>query len=170
MPDFPVKLGGSRQANADVLNFLPQSPWAVEWRFWYHQIVSFDSPELTLPAATTYAINLNTLFPRNAFPADVDILAGTKCRLIAAFAGGAISDFDVELGDSGDPNGLMSAFDVFGTAASYNTDPAAAEYDRHYESAFAPELLWTSTGANIDQLTAGSMEVWIPWSPLKEVG
>ena len=169
MTNFAIKLGGARQANAAVLEYLRTCPWAVEWKFWYHQIVNFDDTELTLPAATTYEIDLNALYTRNVFPEDVDILPGAKARRITDFAGGAISDFDVEVGDTGDPNGLLTASDVFGEGAGYDVTPAAAEYARHYESAFAPTLTLTSAGANINVLTAGACEVWIPWAPLKEL-
>jgi hypothetical protein len=169
MPDFPIKLGGSRQANADVLNFLPMSVWPVAWNFWYHQIISFDSSFLTLPAATTYAIDMNAVVAQNSFPSNVDILAGTKFRLIEAFAGTGITDFDVEVGDAGDPNGLVTITDVFGETPAYFTTPAAAEYADHYAPAFAPEVLWTATGANVSALTAGSMELWIPFRPVKEL-
>jgi len=169
MANFPVKLGGARQANADVLHFIPQSIWPVQWDFWYHQVVDVTSSALTLPAAGTYAIDLNTVFPRNTFPQNVDILAGSKIRLVRAFSGGAISDFDVELGDATDPNGLLTATDVFGEALGYYTTPAAAEYAQHPESAFEPQLLLTATGANVDAVVAGIVEVFIPWAPLKEL-
>ena len=173
--DFPVNLQ-SAESSRDMLNFIRMyCPWAVKWKLYYRTIVYLDAARRVFAPAAAMAqtLDLNALFPNNTFPANVDLRAGAKLKLLEECSGTGILSLDAELGgtfDTGaDPNGLVTSSDVFtGSGLGYRNTPAAAEYDDQYEAAFEPSLTLTSTGANLDvaDLT-GAIQVLIPWSPLE---
>jgi hypothetical protein len=174
MPNWPTRIASARAAK-DVLDFIRhECPWAVDWKFWYRQVIYLDDARRAFTPAsdTTQSLDLNALFPNNTFPTNVDLLEGAKVRRIIDPTGTGITDFDIEVGgtfDSGaDPNGLLTISDIFGEGAGYSETVAAAENNRHYESAFAPTVDLTSTGADLDVADlAGAFEVLIPWSPMR---
>lgn len=104
--------------------------------------------------ATTEAMTIPE-FPANAIPLKARIAIG------AYFTGGGVTACTAQIGDSGDPNGLMAAVNVFDTtslATWTGTAGVEAEYGStgpSEESAYAPEILFTTTTANVDDLTAG---------------
>lgn len=175
MPDFPVNLQ-ARESARDVLDFIrSHCPWPVKWKLYYKQVIYLDAARraFTPAAAMSQTLALNTLFPNNTFPRNVDLRAGTKVKKITDGSGTGILSLDIEVGgtfDSGvDANGLLTSSSIYtGAGAGYLQTPAAAEYDEHYESAFLPSVTLTSTGANLDVSDlAGAFEVLIPWSPLE---
>jgi hypothetical protein len=173
MPDFPTRIV-SPQASKAVLDFIRhECPWAVDWVFWYRQIINLDAARrvFTAAAATSQVLTLNSLFPRNVFPRNVDLREGAKVRRIENPTGTGISDFDILVGgvfDAGtDADGLLTITDIFGEGEGYSETVGAANYARRYESEFSPTVTLQATGANLTALEAGSFEVLIPWSPLR---
>lgn len=164
---FPVKFGhrgSARELFRALLHGL--IPWAWRPRFWYRQVVTID--DFTPEGDTDQLLTLNTLFPRNTFPTDVDLLEGTTVENIVLPAGTGITALTIRVGDAGDDDGLLTVSNLLGSGAAegdiLNT-PGAAQYANRYESAFSPQVRLVSTGGNLSALTAISFEVCIPWTP-----
>ena len=124
-----------------------------------------------LAAATAQAIDLNVAFPALQFPLNVQC-GEAYIRRTTDFAGGSITAMTAQVGDAGDPNGLVTAVDVFTGAAataSHSGTVAAAEYAMHVELAFVPLLTLSTTGDDLDQLEPGArFTVCIPIRPLHD--
>lgn len=131
----------------------------VEW--WVQRVRYSDFSD----ADTSQALNLNTAFPHNAFPADAFILPFSYLDLRQTFGGGTINAATLILGYSGDTNGLVESTDVFtgqslgvkftgGTAYATTTNVG-------YQAAVAPLLQLDTTAGNINTLTSGVVDVWI---------
>ena len=125
---------------------------------WWSKRIELTS--LTLPAATTGAFNLNTLFPNDAFP--VNCVRGTPLLYVETpGSGGAITALTAALGDAGDPNGLMTSQDVFTGVSGGVIDTTGAEFEDAPEAAFVPQLTLDSTDGNLDAITAGVLHAVI---------
>lgn len=158
-----TKIGGGAVGWAPGFNWL----WAVDVQIKLIGGVPYVG-DVALTAATSQEVDLNVAFPGNAFPANVRI-NGCYIKRITDFAGGAITALTVQVGDTGDPNGLLTATSVFtGVGAGYTETTAAAQFAQRLETAFVPTLTLTSTTANLTALTAGRLKVVIPFQPLHE--
>jgi hypothetical protein len=162
---FPIPLGRDGSSNARVLNALRSAriPYAASWPYWYQCRVQVG--DFTGEADGDQTLDLNTLFPANAFPANVKrlcpyVLVGT------GIGGGTISAADIEVGDAGDPNGLVIASSAFTGVAGLICTPAAAEYRPRTEATFAPTLRILTTGGNTNAITAMDLTVVIRFAPL----
>lgn len=167
MASFPVKFGhrGSVIALFRALLYGLIS-WAWRPRFWYRQVVTIS--DFVGEGDTDQLLTLNTLFPRNAFPADVDLLEGATIENLVLPVGTSITAVTVRLGDAGDDDGLLTVSNLLGSGAAVGdvlNTPAAAQYANRYESAFSPQVRLVTTGGNLSALTAISFEVCIPWTP-----
>lgn len=157
------RAAGPRIVRALINGLVPQ-PFRP--KLWYRQRVQLA--DFTPAAATTQELDLNVLFPNNTFPEGVDLLEGAFVQVLALSAGGSLSAVTVSLGDTGDPNGLMTASNTLGggaAAGDVHRTPAAAEYALRAESAFVPTLTIDTTGDNVDAHTTFDVLVAIPWSP-----
>lgn len=97
------------------------------------------------------------------FPEDVYVLGG-NCVLGTEFSGGGTTACDAELGDAGDPDGLMTSTDVFTGAGTGVKSNDGVEVGVHTEAAFSPTLTLTVDGAHtVADLDAGSITVQIPY-------
>lgn len=169
MVDFPIKLG-SREANADVLEFMRTfCPWAVEFKWVWHQRVRlYGGLDFTPAGATSQVLTLNTLFPNNSFPDNVDLVPGAAVKRVSNVVGTSISNATMVMGgvfDAGtDADGLTTSSSIF-TGDGYINTPAAANYARRYESDFSPTITISLTGANMTAIDEGEIELFIPWSP-----
>lgn len=163
---FPIRLGPKGTSNARVLNALRSGriPYAAGWRYWHHFRV--QAGDFTGDADTDQTLDLNVLYPANAFPANVLRLSGAYLRIDTGFSGGAVTDVDFEVGDAGDPNGLLTITPGFTGDEGLFTTPAAAEYAARIETAFAPTLRVVTTTANVSELDTGDVSVFIPFMPL----
>lgn len=100
--------------------------------------------------------------PANAIP-----LAATA-YLTTAFSGGTVSAIVAEVGDAGDPNGLMTSTDVFtGAAVGHKHAPGAEITTQTRKSSWAPIVRFTSTDDNLVNLTAGSVTVTLYYIELE---
>lgn len=113
-------------------------------------------------AATTKSVSLSG-FPADAAPIACEMVVDTD------FAGGSVSACVVEVGDAGDTDELLTSSNVFTgvqNTAWVQTDAAARVGKFHRETAYAPEVKFTSTTDNLDALTAGSLRVRIYYALL----
>lgn len=84
----------------------------------------------------------------------------------AAFTGGSISAYTVSVGITGDAENLSSTFDVFqapGDALGLSNKISAFYSKTSIQSI---KLFATSVGANLDQATSGSVDVYIKYGVL----
>lgn len=135
---------------------------------WWVQRVRFSNYSA---ASTQQLLDLNVAFPHNTFPTGVILLAGAHVDLIQTFSGGSVSAATVRLGDSGASNGLLTDSNVFtGATTGSIFTPSATEYRQYNnESAFVPTLRLDTTTANINTLTQGIVDVWIPYTLIPTV-
>jgi len=142
-------------------------PWMERPPFvWEVEIAVGD---FTGAAATSQALDLDALYPGRPFIDDVYLEPGAELILLTAFAGGAVSACTAELGDTDDPNGLVTASNVFtgATLESPIVTPAAAQYALRPETGFLPLLTLRTTNANVSALTAGRLLARIPFTPFR---
>jgi hypothetical protein len=163
---FPIKIGRRGTSNARILNALRSGriPYAAGWRYWHDFRVQVG--DFVGEGDTDQTIDLNVLYPTRAFPANVLRLSGAYVEITTGISGGSISDADLEVGDAGDPNGLLTITPAFTTNTGFFTTPAAAEYAARIETGFAPTLRVITTGGNASAITAMDVTVWIPFMPL----
>jgi hypothetical protein len=164
---FPVKFG-HRGSARDMFRALLHGliPHAWRPRFYYRQVVTVG--EFVGEGDADQLLTLNTLYPNNAFPADVDLLEGATVENLVLPVGTSITAVTVRLGDAGDDDGLLTVSNLLGSGAAVGdilNTPGAAQYANHYESAFSPQVRLVTTGGFLSALTAISFEVVIPWTP-----
>lgn len=114
------------------------------------------------------AAALTNSFTIYSAPARVNLL-GAILKHTAQFAGTGITGYSVSLGLSGDLQRYLTTFDVL-TAPS-NTKPsgyAEGYFGDQYQFGAATSVLLAavSTGANLDQSTAGAGTLWLLVSAL----
>ena len=170
MANFPIRLSG-RHAAPETMRamFSGLVQHAYRPRLWWRQTI--DVADFTGAGATTQELDLNVLFPNNTFPNNVDLEEGVIVHNLVLPVGTSITAVTVEVGDTNDPNGLLTASNVLGSGAAVGdvlNTPGAAEYARRPESAFVPTLTINTTGANVSALTAFRVQVCIPWTPRTE--
>jgi hypothetical protein len=170
MPDFPVRFG-HRGSVRDVVRALQHGTvkHAFRPRLLYRQRVRVG--DFTGEGDTDQLLTLNTLFPKNVFPTDVDLLAGATVENLVLPVGASVTAATLRLGDANDDDGLLTVSNWLGSGAAVGdilNTPSAAEYANRYEAAFSPQVRIVFTGGNLSVATAGSFEVVIPWSPRAE--
>lgn len=144
-------------------------PWLERPLFVWELLITIG--DFTGDAATSQELDLAAIYPDNPFVEDVWLEPGAHIVPITAFAGGAVNACTLELGDTDDPNGLVTASNVFTgvtTGVSVAT-PSAAQYALRFESAYLPVATLRTTNGNVSALTAGRALVRIPFSPAREV-
>lgn len=150
-------------------------PYAFVPRLWYQQRITLA--DFSPTAGTTQTLTLNSLFPNNVFPTDVDLMEGAKVRINALPTGtptGLTLTFGGTFGGGvgADADGLTTTSNVLGGGAAAGDvlqTPAAARYATRYEAAFSPTIFLTSSGGNLDTLTSLDIEAFIPWTPRVEI-
>ena len=135
----------------DALEKLDAAAW------WTKYTVSYSDLSA---AATTNDVELFSL------PAG-GVIHGVKIKHSTAFSGGAISAFTVSVGITGTLAKYASAFDVFQVVANTTQQISSTVGTENHGAATSIKIEATSTGANIDQATAGSVDVWVMWSVAK---
>jgi hypothetical protein len=164
---FPVRFG-HRGSARDMFRALLHGliPWAWRPRFWWRQVVRVD--DFVGEGDTDQLLTLNTLYPKNTFPTDVDLLEGATIENLVLPVGASVTAATLRLGDANDDDGLVTVSNWLGSGAAVGdilNTPAAAEYANRYEAAFSPQVRIVLTGGNLSALTAGQFEVCIPWTP-----
>jgi hypothetical protein len=160
---------GHRSSAGDVVRALETNkiPHAVRLRHWYRQVVRVG--DFVGEGDTDQLLTLNTLFPKNTFPIDVDLLEGANIEIITLPVGASLTAATLRLGDANDDDGLVTVSNWLGSGAAVGdilNTPGAAEYANRPEvSGFSPQVRIVATGANWSAATAGAFEVFIPWTP-----
>jgi hypothetical protein len=165
---FPIKLGARNGGNSRVVRGLQsgvfRQAFTGNW-CWMQRVRLAD---FTPAAATTQTLTLNTLFPANPFPEHVE--RGLPLVWVEGQPRGpSITAFNIELGDAGDRDGLISSTNVYSAGDTYVQTVGAAEFTHRYEEAFSPTLYLAATGANISVLTAFDLVVLIKFEPVVEI-
>lgn len=165
--DHPFRFG-HRGSAGDVVRALEQgrTTHAFRPRLTYRCLVTVD--DFVGEGDTDQLLTLNTLFPKNAFPVDVDILEGTTVENVVLPVGTSITAVTIRVGDAADDDELLTVSNLLGSGAAVGDildTPSAALYRNHYEAAFSPQVRLVTTGGNLSALTAISFEVMIPWTP-----
>lgn len=117
-------------------------------------------------AGTSQAVDVGTDDGGNDFPANAYVISG-HIELDEVLAGGSISAATVQLGDTVNPDELLASSNVF-TGATLGRTWAPGVYSPWTleATAYAPELLVTTTGDNVDQATTFACRViidyWLP--------
>ena len=116
-------------------------------------------------SATTEAVDIALDDDAVTFPANARLLSAS-IELGTVFAGGGAASVTAQVGDTGDPNELLTATTIFtGAALAQIYAPGVAVYGVLEAAAYAPECLVTSD-VDVDTLTTGSMRViidyWLP--------
>lgn len=166
---FPIPIQPRGASNRSVLEGLKSRriSYPVGFRFWARFRVRFANDEFTPDADTDQELALNTLYPYDAFPESVRRLPGTFIRLQTPISGTGITAATLEVGDTGDTDGLFTATSAFGGVARVlDSTPAAAENAPAFESAFLPTLRVRTTGGNVAAIEAGEAIVCIPFRKL----
>lgn len=119
-------------------------------------------------AGTQQVLTLNTLFPTNTFPTEVFLQLGpiAYLDLIQTFGGGTINAATLILGISGTTNGLVTSTNVFTGQTLARKAPGGSLYANttDYQSAMSPLLQLDTTAGNVNTLTSGIVDVYIPYS------
>lgn len=95
------------------------------------------------------------------FPTNVRIVDVTS-RIPVAFVGTGIATLLGDVGDAGNTDGWVDALDLeVADLGGVHQPGDGVETVWGHETAHAPRVTFTSTGANLDQMTAGVVEyVW----------
>ena len=105
-------------------------------------------------AATTNSITLFSL------PA-AGIIHGVKIKHSTAFSGGSISAYTVSVGISGTLAKYATAYNVFQAVANDTFQLSNTLGSENHASATNILITATSTGANLNAATAGSVDIWV---------
>lgn len=105
-------------------------------------------------AATTNSI---TLFSLRAG----GVIHAVKIKHSTAFSGGAIASYTVEAGIAGNTTKYAPAFDVFQATGATTYAITNDGFGESHTASTTIQITATSTGANLDAATAGSVDVWV---------
>lgn len=161
-----VRMKG-RHANPRIhaLRTRGQFPWMERPVFWWE--VQIDVGDFTPESDTEQTLDLDALYPDRPFVNNVYLLPGAEVVILTLFAGATTCT--IQVGDTNDPNGLVTATNLHtGTTGVPISTPSAAEYALRSETGYLPIATLTTTVENVDDLTAGSVLVRIPFSPHRE--
>jgi hypothetical protein len=165
---FPINFG-HRGSTAQVLRALANNQIrdAFRPRLSYRQVVSFG--DFVGEGDTDQLLVLNTLFPSNTFPTDVDVLPGTTVENLVLPAGTSWSALTIRVGiAAGDDDAFLTVSNLLGSGAAVGDilqTPAAAVYGGLHYPALSPQVRLVATGGNLSAMTAGRFELVIPFTP-----
>lgn len=149
--------------------FLNANPLSIKTRIRNWQILLTHGISLWYPfeksysdfsgAATATAITLFQLPPAG-------VIEACKIKHSVAFTGGGASAVVIELGTAVDPNKYAGQFDVFQATGStaYHVVNRIGGESHSIETAIPVKL---SADVNLDQLTAGKVEIWVKFGIVK---
>ena len=89
------------------------------------------------------------------------VLHAVKIKQSASFTGGAVASCTVSVGISGNNAKYATAFDVFQASAATTFQVTGTVGGEDQAAAFQLTATAISTGANLNALTAGSVDVWL---------
>lgn len=110
-------------------------------------------------ASTTNSVLLYTLPAKS-------LIHGTVIKHSTAFSGSGITGYSVSLGISGNNVKYASPFNVYQSVASNTAYASNTLGIEDFGSPTSINIVATSTGANLSQASAGSVDVWLLVSTL----
>lgn len=141
--------------------------YPTHMRFSWRLRVTFGAAEFTPDGDTDQTLTLNTTYTRKPFPTNVRILSGAYIYVVTDPVGTSLSALQLDVGDAANDDELIAAQDAFGAEGTYLYSTAAAAYNTNVpEAAYSPTLRIRPTGCNVDDLTAGAIDIVIPFAPL----
>ena len=108
-------------------------------------------------AATTSEINLGLTLPAGGYVRTVKIKHST------AFSGGAVAACTLQVGITGTANRYAAAFDVFAAVSATNYQVTNPNLGESHTATTTVKCTLTTTGANTNALTAGSVDIWVDY-------
>lgn len=108
-------------------------------------------------AGTTNNIELFSLPP-------ACVIHAVKIKHSTAFSGGAISAYTISVGITGTLAKYAAAFDVFQAASATAFSITGTIGSESHTAVTSIKVAATSTSANLNAATAGSVDVWVLWS------
>lgn len=168
---FPFNFG-HRGSSAQMVRALEagQIRDAFRPRLSYRQVVTMA--DFVGEGDTDQLLVLNTLFPNNTFPTDVDLLPGTTVENLVLPAGTGWSALTIRVGiAAGDDDAFLTVSNLLGGGAAVGNilqTTAAAGYGGLYYAALSVQVRLVATGGNLSAKTAGSFEIVMPYTPRAE--
>lgn len=173
------KGGGSLLVNALQTNSIGGAALAPRMGFYLGYKLKIDGSgywddlrTVALEGDGSQIIDLSATFPHRAFPTNVWVRR-VYTYLITAFSGGTVSAATLSLGDTGNDDEWGDLIDIFtgaGTVRVFDTADADAAYaaaqDPVAESAYVPLATLATTGGNVNDLTAGELDIVYEIYPL----
>lgn len=141
------------QVETNQTNIISLQSAAVQWTKYTQAYTDFST------AATSVELSLATL-------SAAEVVHGVVIKHSTAFSGGSITSYEVSVGPSGDATKYVDSFDVDQTVASsafLNTTLMEIE-DFAATSILAVQAV--TVGDNLDQASAGSVDIWVLSSTL----
>lgn len=93
------------------------------------------------------------------------IVHAVKIKPSILFAGTGITDYKVSVGITGNLTKYAAAFDVDAAVSDTNFQlSTTVGGETHAAAGTSIKAAATTTGANLDQSTAGSVDIWVLWS------
>ena len=122
--------------------------------------------KFTVTHATLQAAALTNNTTLLTIPAK-NIVEQVLIKTSTAFSGGAISAYSLTIGITGSESKYMTAYDAFAAVSGGNYNMAGNSVaGADLNASEAIKLFATSVGANLDQSTAGSVDIWVKTSVL----
>lgn len=90
-----------------------------------------------------------------------EVIHGVKIKHSAAFSGGTLASYTVSVGIVGNLVKYASAFDVFQATSNTTFQLSNSFGSENHGAATSIRLAAVSTGDNLNQASAGSVDVWI---------
>jgi hypothetical protein len=89
------------------------------------------------------------------------VVHAVKIKHSTAAVGGAIASYTISVGIGGDLAKYATAFDVFQAVSDTTFQLSGGFFTENHGAATSLRLAAVSTGANLDQATAGDFDVWV---------
>ena len=132
--------------------------------FKYYSQTGIVPADFSDQGTTTGHFTLPAALPENA------VILGGFILPQVNFTGGAVSAATVSMGDASDRDGLAEAVDVFASAGNAQDGiPTAVGYAGAIRQSWAPTITLATTGANLDQLSAGELTAFIIYQDISEL-
>ena len=117
--------------------------------------------KVTVTHDSLQAAALTTNVEAFSLPAN-ELILGTWVKHTVAFAGTGITDYQVTLGIGADLDKYLGPFDVFQAVGDTVADVQfGGVIPESFSVATSIKIAATAVGANLDQSTAGSVDLWV---------
>lgn len=169
MPAFNPRPNVDGRTNVRMHNSMRSRRIARPWvpMYAWVQRVNLGAGEFTPDGDGDQTITLATVYPGNAMETNMQIMSGAYIDVLVDPVGSGLSALRLDVGVNGDDDALVVNVDAFGAEGTRLNSPTAAEYATFLPlAAPSPTLRIRPTGCNVDDLTAGTFDIVIPYSPL----